>query len=69
MTRAALPREIVQRLNAEIVRILLQPEVKDRLTELGLDPSSSSPQALGDFMRKEHARWAMIIKTAGITPD
>ena len=66
---AALPRDIVQRLNAEIVRILQQPEVKDRLTELGLDPSSSSPQALGDYMRKEHARWAVIIKTAGIKPD
>ena len=66
---AALPREIVQRLNSEIVRILQQRDVKDRLIELGLDPSSSSPQALGDYMRKEYMRWAAIIKTAGIKAD
>ena len=59
----------MQRLNPVIMRILQQPDVKERLTELGLDPSSSSPQALGDYMRKEHARWALIIKTAGIKPD
>jgi len=69
MAPAAVPHEIVQRLNTEIVRILREPDVKDRLLELGLDPASSTPQALGDFMRSERDRWATVIKTAGIKAD
>jgi tripartite-type tricarboxylate transporter receptor subunit TctC len=66
---AAVPRETIQRLNAEIVRVLQQPEVKDHLTGLGLDPASSTPQALADFMRSERDRWAALIRSAGIKPD
>ena len=69
MAPAAVPHEIVQRLNAEIVRILSEPDVRDRLLDLGLDPSSSTPQALADFMRSERDRWAAVIKSAGIKPD
>jgi tripartite-type tricarboxylate transporter receptor subunit TctC len=66
---AQVPREIIQRLNTEIARVLQQPDVKERLTELGLDPASSTPQVLGDFMRSERDRWAVVIKAAGIKPD
>ena len=66
---AAVPRETIQRLNAAIVRVLQQPEVRDHLTGLGLDPASSTPQALADFMRSERDRWAAVIKSAGIKPD
>jgi tripartite-type tricarboxylate transporter receptor subunit TctC len=66
---AGTPREIVQRLNTEIVRILQSPEVKERFLKQGVDVQTSTPEQFDAFVRSEVARWAKVIKDAGIRAD
>jgi tripartite-type tricarboxylate transporter receptor subunit TctC len=59
----------VQRLNVEIVRILQSPEVKERFLKQGVDVQTSTPDQFDAFVRSEVARWAKVIKDAGIRAD
>lgn len=64
------PRPIVQRLNAEIVKALRQPDVKDKLEgQLAMEIVASSPEELRDFMAQEIPRWAELVKKSGATAD
>jgi tripartite-type tricarboxylate transporter receptor subunit TctC len=63
------PRTIVNRLNAEIVRILQQPDVRERFHALGVSPLSGSPEDLGNYLKFEVSRWAKLIKERGIKLD
>jgi tripartite-type tricarboxylate transporter receptor subunit TctC len=63
---AGVPRDIITRLNAEVVRALAIPEVRDRILATGNEANSSSPEELGAFVRDEIARWAKVIKTSGV---
>ena len=66
VTAAGVPRDIVQQLNAEVNRILQLAEVKARLLELGADPARSTPETFLDFIRKDNAKWAALIKERGL---
>jgi tripartite-type tricarboxylate transporter receptor subunit TctC len=66
---AGTPRAIVERLNREMVKILQQPDMKDRLVGLGADPAPGTPQEFGAFIRSEHDKWAQVIRRAGIKLD
>ncbi len=59
------PAEIVQRLNAELGRILQLPEVADALKRQGGEPSPMSPAAFASFIASETARWARVVKASG----
>lgn len=63
---AGVPREIVARLSAETARALALAEVRERVLATGNEPVSSTPEELGAFVRDEIARWAKVIKSAGI---
>jgi tripartite-type tricarboxylate transporter receptor subunit TctC len=63
---AKTPPEIVQKLNAEIRRILLLPEVKAKLTAAGFDPKPSTPESFGQFIQAETLKWAKLLKGIGI---
>ncbi len=63
---AKTPQPIVDRLNREIVRILSQREMKERLMGLGADPVANTPQAFAAFIRSEHGKWARVIREASI---
>jgi len=63
---ASTPLSIVNQLNAEINRMVRQPEVRERFLSLGLVPIGGTPAALGDYLKVEIARWAKVIKEAGI---
>ena len=63
---AGTPRDIVVKLNAEIVRILNRPEVKKQLADQGFDTVGSTPEEFGEFIKVEIAKWAKVIKAAGI---
>ncbi|MBP6893694.1 MAG: tripartite tricarboxylate transporter substrate binding protein [Pseudacidovorax sp.] len=64
------PKPIVQRLNAEIVKALRQPDVKDKLEgQLAMEIVASSPEELRDFMAQEIPRWAELVKKSGATAD
>ncbi len=66
---AGTPREIVERLNAESVKIMQTPETRERLVVVGGEPAVSTPEQAGRFLREEHARWGKVIRDAGIRAE
>ena len=66
---AGMPREIVDRLNGEINRILTRPDVRGRLAELGAETAPSSPDELAAFIREQLESWRTKIAAAGIQPE
>jgi tripartite-type tricarboxylate transporter receptor subunit TctC len=64
------PAEAVRVLNAGVVRVLAQPEVKQRLRDLGLEPGGNQlPQAVGEFVAAEIRKWGDLIRRAGLKAE
>jgi tripartite-type tricarboxylate transporter receptor subunit TctC len=59
-------KETVARLNAEIAAALADAEVRQKIVAIGIDPASSTPEALGAFMKAETAKWSRVVKDANI---
>jgi tripartite-type tricarboxylate transporter receptor subunit TctC len=59
----------VERVNAELRKVLALPEVKDRLVVLGAEIVASSPQDYGAFIKSEIAKWAKLVREAGIRAE
>jgi tripartite-type tricarboxylate transporter receptor subunit TctC len=68
-TAAKAPRAIVDKLNQEINRILSLPDVRERLSGLGMDPSPISVDKFNAMVASEVTRWAKVIKEAGIRQE
>lgn len=66
---AGTPREIIARLNAEAVKALQSPALKERLAALGLEPVGSSSEAATAFIQAEIAKWGPVVKAAGAKTD
>jgi tripartite-type tricarboxylate transporter receptor subunit TctC len=66
---ARTPRAIVGRLNAEFVRILSMPEVREVLLRQGLEVAPGTPEAFGAYMKSEYVKWARVIADAGLTAN
>ena len=62
---AGTPKEIVDRYNATIKAMLARPDTLQRLSNIGLDPLSSTPDEFAAFIRAEVAKWAPVVKTSG----
>jgi tripartite-type tricarboxylate transporter receptor subunit TctC len=67
VVRAGTPPEIVRKLNAEFVRALNKPEVREKLVAVGTDVLATTPEEFGAFMRRESDRYAEAIKAANVT--
>jgi tripartite-type tricarboxylate transporter receptor subunit TctC len=65
-TTAKVSPAVVSKLNAEIVRILAQPDVVERLTAAGVEIQTSTPQEFGQFVQAEVAKWARVVKESNI---
>jgi tripartite-type tricarboxylate transporter receptor subunit TctC len=63
---AAVSREIIARLAAETVKVLRQPDLRDRLAHVGAEPGGNTPEQFGAFMRDEAAKYAKVVKAANI---
>ena len=66
---AGTPRAVVDRLNAEIVRILKSPNVLERLAQDGALPAPTTPEEFAAFMKAEIAKWAKVVQAANIRID
>jgi len=66
---AGTPRDIIGRLNTEIVKVLNSPDIKDRFAKQGVEVRTSTPEQFSEFLKNEVARWARVIKDAGIKAD
>ena len=66
---AAVPKEIVARINADVAAILGAPDMRDRLAQLGAEPGSMSTAAFARYVREEIAKWAKVVKASGATAD
>ena len=69
LTSAGTPRPIVDRLVAELQKAVAAPELKEKLANVGIDTVTSTPEQFGELIRAETARYAKVIKAAGIKAE
>ena len=67
MVPANTPKPIIQRLNAEVMKALQSPDVRQKLALQGAEPLGSSPEAYGEYLQKELTRWENVVKQTGVT--
>ena len=63
---AATPRDVVERLNAAVAKVLAQPDIRDLWAAQNMEIVPTTPAQFGDLIRREHERYGKLIKTAGI---
>lgn len=63
---AGTPREIVDKLNTEIVKALRTPEMRARFAEQGAEPVGDTPEQFQAFLKEDLAKWTRVIKAAGV---
>jgi tripartite-type tricarboxylate transporter receptor subunit TctC len=66
---AGTPKPIVDRLNAAIVKAINAPDVRERITALGFEPTGTSPEEFARIMAADSARWGPVIKASGFKGD
>ena len=66
---AKTPKPIVAKLNAEIVKALKLPDVRERLSGLGFEIAASTPEAYASYIRSEIKKWAKVVKASGAKPE
>lgn len=66
---AGTPRDVVQRLNHGIARIVAEPVHRDRMLASDFEPTTSTPEQFAAFIRSETAKWAKVVKASGAKPE
>ena len=66
---AGTPKPVIEKLNREIVKALESPDVRERLQAQGAEPMPGKPEAFASFMQEEMAKWAPVVKQAGVKLD
>jgi len=63
------PKDVIARVNRDINQVLADPDVAQRLRDLGVVPEPGSPEALGEFLAAERTRWTRLVKDIGLQPE
>jgi len=66
---AGTSRDIITRLNAEVLKSLQAPDMRERLRSFGATPGSGTPEQFNTLFRNEIAKWAKVVKAAGVRVD
>jgi tripartite-type tricarboxylate transporter receptor subunit TctC len=66
---AKTPRPVIDRLNAEFAKVMAEPAIRQKLSESGFEPQTSTPEQFADYMKAEIAKWAKVIRESNITLD
>jgi len=69
MAPAATPRPVIDKLNAEVVKVINAPEVKDNWSKQGAVPMGMSPDDFGKFLREDVQKWSKLVKDTGMKVD
>ena len=66
---AALPKDVIARLNADVAKVLQIPEVQERLAQQGIDRVGNSPEQAAVYLRSEIVKWGKVIRSANLRVD
>jgi tripartite-type tricarboxylate transporter receptor subunit TctC len=66
---AGTPRDVVARLNTQILQVVAQPAVRDQLLKMGFEIVPNTPEEYAAFLKEEHARWGKIIRDLGLKAE
>jgi len=66
---AGTPKEIIARLQSEIVKALATPQVKGRLAGLGIETVGSTPEQFGELIDSDILKWRKVVKASGMKVD
>jgi tripartite-type tricarboxylate transporter receptor subunit TctC len=66
---AGTPREVIQKLNAEVLKILAMPDVRERFLTQGVEPLGSTPEQFGEHIRAQMAKWDKVVRDAGVLAE
>jgi len=66
---AETPKPIIDKLNAQLISVLNNSEIKSQLNSKGFEVVTSTPAQLGDYIKSEVAKWGPIVKKSGATAD
>ncbi len=66
---AGVKPDIIERINAELVKIMNAPDIRSRLAQVGLDAATSTPAEFAKYLRAETDKWARVVKAANIRID
>jgi tripartite-type tricarboxylate transporter receptor subunit TctC len=66
---AGTPRAVVDKLNAEFAKVMADPAIKQRLSESGFEPQTSTPEQFAAYLKSEIAKWQKVIRDSNISLD
>ena len=66
---AATPKDVVSKLNSEIVQAVTQPAVRDQLIKMGFEIVANTPEQYATFLREENVKWGKVVKDLGLRAE
>ena len=66
---AGTPREIVNRMSAEVAKAVAAPDIRSRFEVLGIEPVGNTSEQAGQFLADEIRKWSKVIEAAGVTAE